>query len=71
MCCVDQLNSPYSTVNARYCLTRNPSFQIKFQHLQLEKVKDNSNAQEIVRKWWAFPDSNWGPADYESDALTN
>ena len=21
--------------------------------------------------WWAFPDLNWGPADYESDALTN
>ncbi len=21
--------------------------------------------------WWALPDSNWGPADYESDALTN
>ena len=22
-------------------------------------------------KWWAFPDSNWGPDDYESYALTN
>jgi len=22
-------------------------------------------------KWWAFADLNCGPADYESDALTN
>jgi len=21
------------------------------------------------KKWWALPDSNWGPADYESGAL--
>ena len=26
---------------------------------------------EAEKKWWAFPDLNWGPADYESDALTN
>gem|GEM_PF-4270093 len=26
---------------------------------------------DLLYTWWAFPDLNWGPADYESDALTN
>tara|TARA_R110001599_G_scaffold350589_1_gene580932 strand:+ start:14160 stop:14318 length:159 start_codon:yes stop_codon:yes gene_type:complete len=29
------------------------------------------HAGRLQEKWWAFPDLNWGPADYESDALTN
>jgi hypothetical protein len=26
---------------------------------------------EVFKKWWPFPDSNRGPDDYESYALTN
>lgn len=30
-----------------------------------------SNYMILKGEWWAFRDSNPGPADYESDALTN
>ncbi len=30
-----------------------------------------SNSMKNNEKWWAFRDSNTGPIDYESIALTN
>ena len=37
----------------------------------LEVIRSGGSDERDKQKWWAFPDLNWGPADYESDALTN
>ena len=31
----------------------------------------NNGKKDKEEKWWPDPDLNRGPADYESDALTN
>ena len=32
---------------------------------------ESEQAELVLRFWWAHQDSNLGPSDYESDALTN
>ena len=41
------------------------------QIAKFDKRKRLENLSSLCNIWWRLPDSNWGPADYDSDALTN
>ena len=50
-----------------------PGHESVSEHVKLLKLQTKKAPNLVVWGfvWWAFPDLNWGPADYESDALTN
>lgn len=43
--------------------------EVKEDFLVFNAKKIELNKKALI--WWAHQDSNLGPADYESDALTN